>query len=104
MTEKDARYWVEKLGLTAHPEGGHYRQTYRAELTIARAALPAGFGGSRPARRPKTRYGPHPASWLICHQAREHLHGHRGSPGSAQYGLSRTEKPPGQEALAYTLQ
>jgi predicted cupin superfamily sugar epimerase len=49
MTEKDARYWVEKLGLTAHPEGGHYRQTYRAELTIARAALPAGFGGSRPA-------------------------------------------------------
>jgi predicted cupin superfamily sugar epimerase len=49
MTEKNARYWIEKLGLTAHPEGGHFRQTYRAELTIARAALPAGFGGSRAA-------------------------------------------------------
>jgi len=49
MTEETAGYWIEKLGLEPHPEGGYYRQTYRSELTIAREALPAGFGGSRAA-------------------------------------------------------
>jgi predicted cupin superfamily sugar epimerase len=29
---KDAAYWIEKLGLERHPEGGYYRQTYRADL------------------------------------------------------------------------
>jgi predicted cupin superfamily sugar epimerase len=46
MEEEDAKYWIEKLGLIPHPEGGYYRQTYRAELTIDQAALPASFGGS----------------------------------------------------------
>jgi len=49
MSEGNAGYWIEKLGLAPHPEGGYYRQTYRAELTIEEAALPAGFGGSRAA-------------------------------------------------------
>jgi uncharacterized protein len=44
---KDSRYWVEKLQLEPHPEGGHFRQTYRSEVVIAREALPAGFSGTR---------------------------------------------------------
>ena len=47
MSGGDAGYWVKKLGLSPHPEGGYFRQTYRAELTIAREALPAGFTGAR---------------------------------------------------------
>jgi uncharacterized protein len=30
----DAKYWIEKLGLEAHPEGGYFRQTYKSELRI----------------------------------------------------------------------
>lgn len=26
-----ASYWIEKLGLTKHPEGGWYKETYRSE-------------------------------------------------------------------------
>ncbi len=47
--DKNARYWIEKLGLELHPEGGYFRQTYRSEVVIAREALPAGFTGSRAA-------------------------------------------------------
>jgi len=47
MTERDAKWWVEKLGLMPHPEGGYYRQTYRADVVIAREALPEGFAGAR---------------------------------------------------------
>ena len=47
MSGGDAGYWVKKLGLSPHPEGGYFRQTYKAELTIARDALPAGFTGER---------------------------------------------------------
>jgi predicted cupin superfamily sugar epimerase len=42
-----AQYWIDKLGLIAHPEGGYYRETYRASLSIARAALPPQFTGPR---------------------------------------------------------
>ncbi|MFZ1917085.1 MAG: cupin domain-containing protein [Terriglobales bacterium] len=45
---KDAAYWVAKLDLIPHPEGGYYRQTYRSELAIAKEALPAEFTGARP--------------------------------------------------------
>lgn len=31
---RDAKYWIETLGLERHREGGFYRQTYRAELGI----------------------------------------------------------------------
>jgi uncharacterized protein len=47
LTTEDAKYWIDKLRLMPHPEGGYYRQTYRAELVIDRAALPAGFLGNR---------------------------------------------------------
>lgn len=49
VSQQDAKYWIEKLGLEAHPEGGYFRQTYRAEMMIARDALPAGFTGARAA-------------------------------------------------------
>jgi predicted cupin superfamily sugar epimerase len=44
---KDAKYWIDTLGLIAHPEGGYYRETYRSGLSIARAALPPQFTGPR---------------------------------------------------------
>jgi uncharacterized protein len=47
MILKDARYWIDRLQLIPHPEGGYYRQTYRAVLTLEEAALPPEFGGSR---------------------------------------------------------
>lgn len=28
---KDAKYWIEKLQMTAHPEGGFYKETYRSK-------------------------------------------------------------------------
>jgi predicted cupin superfamily sugar epimerase len=42
-----AQYWIDKLNLLPHPEGGYYRETYRAELSVAKQALPAGFNGAR---------------------------------------------------------
>ena len=41
--------WIKNLRLEPHPEGGYYRETYRSDVLLARAALPAGFGGPRPA-------------------------------------------------------
>ncbi|AKM31728.1 hypothetical protein AB870_18855 [Pandoraea faecigallinarum] len=38
---------ITSLGLLPHPEGGHYRETYRASETIAADALPNGFPGPR---------------------------------------------------------
>ena len=32
MEESQINYWVEKLGLERHPEGGYYRETYRSPL------------------------------------------------------------------------
>ncbi len=41
------QYWIDKLELIPHPEGGYYRETYRAELAIAKEALPLQFSGPR---------------------------------------------------------
>jgi hypothetical protein len=49
LTNKNAKYWIEKLRLEAHPEGGYFRQNYRSDVIIAREALPAGFAGARAA-------------------------------------------------------
>lgn len=48
-THRDARYWIEKLQLRRHPEGGYFRETYRAALTFDESALPPPFHGSRSA-------------------------------------------------------
>jgi len=46
---KDAAYWIRKLDLKPHPEGGYYRQTYRAALVLPQDILPPNFAGPRPA-------------------------------------------------------
>ena len=42
-----ARYWIDHLHLNRHPEGGWFRETYRAAETIPADALPARFEGPR---------------------------------------------------------
>ncbi len=44
---KAAQYWINRLNLIPHPEGGYYRETYRSELSIPRDALPPQFAGPR---------------------------------------------------------
>lgn len=44
---KNHQYWVEKLNLQPHPEGGFFKEVYRSEGEIQAAALPNEFGGSR---------------------------------------------------------
>ncbi len=36
----NAEDWIAHLALEPHPEGGHYRQTYRAPLILPQSALP----------------------------------------------------------------
>ena len=44
---KSANYWIDKLELLPHPEGGFYKETYRAGETVPHAGLPKRFGGAR---------------------------------------------------------
>lgn len=44
---KSARHWIRSLQLMAHPEGGFYREVYRADEGVDRKALPARYSGSR---------------------------------------------------------
>jgi uncharacterized protein len=46
---RDADYWIGRLGLSPHPEGGFYRVTYTADLTLDKSALPSRFQGDRAA-------------------------------------------------------
>ncbi len=46
---KDVASWIQKLRLEPHPEGGYYRQTYRADLVLPKEALPGQFNGPRAA-------------------------------------------------------
>lgn len=43
----DAKYWIEKLGLQAHPEGGFFKETYRSAESISSKSLPERFQGDR---------------------------------------------------------
>jgi predicted cupin superfamily sugar epimerase len=43
-----AASWIAHLGLAPHPEGGHFRETYRAAEGTDGAHLPARYGGARP--------------------------------------------------------
>lgn len=45
--EHTAYYWIEKLGLEAHPEGGYYREMYRSQTVIKKDELPDRFSGDR---------------------------------------------------------
>jgi uncharacterized protein len=42
-----AEAWIARLALIPHPEGGWYRETYRAAERVDGAALPRRFGGAR---------------------------------------------------------
>jgi predicted cupin superfamily sugar epimerase len=42
-----AKYWIEKLNLEKHPEGGWFKEIYRSEEVIPKEALPEYFSGSR---------------------------------------------------------
>ncbi|HXB92174.1 MAG TPA: cupin domain-containing protein, partial [Puia sp.] len=42
-----ASYWINKLQLEKHVEGGAFRETYRSPLTIPRRSLPLFFQGDR---------------------------------------------------------
>lgn len=50
MAPKDARELIERLGLVPHPEGGHYRETFRSGLGVRlgeRASAAAAHAESR---------------------------------------------------------
>jgi predicted cupin superfamily sugar epimerase len=42
-----AQAWIDALALTPHPEGGWFRETYRAAESLAHDHLPLRFGGPR---------------------------------------------------------
>jgi predicted cupin superfamily sugar epimerase len=46
---RNAEYWIRHLALEPHPEGGYYRQTYRAELLLPKQVLPVQFKAARAA-------------------------------------------------------
>lgn len=43
----DAQQWIRALELKPHPEGGWFREIYRAADTIPRSSLPVRFAGDR---------------------------------------------------------
>ena len=45
--DRNAEYWIRTLQLAVHPEGGHYRETYRSAETVSASALPERFSGDR---------------------------------------------------------
>ncbi|PIY13002.1 MAG: hypothetical protein COZ18_00870 [Flexibacter sp. CG_4_10_14_3_um_filter_32_15] len=46
MSHHNQDYWIEKLNLASHPEGGFFAETYRAEGIIPKETLPQSFSGS----------------------------------------------------------
>ena len=44
---KDATYWIEKLDLQRHSEGGYFKETYRSNEIISKETLPTRFAGDR---------------------------------------------------------
>jgi len=47
-TEKNADYFIEKLCLKEHPEGGYFRETYCSDIVIKKDVLPDRYTGDRP--------------------------------------------------------
>lgn len=42
-----AQYYLQKLNLTAHVEGGAFKEIYRSPLVISKNSLPEDFNGNR---------------------------------------------------------
>jgi len=47
MMEKSASYWIEKLSLQAHPEGGYFNETYRSKEKVNKSDLPDRYQSDR---------------------------------------------------------
>ena len=45
--DRNADYWISRLNLKAHPEGGYFREIYRSEETVPAEVLPERFSGPR---------------------------------------------------------
>jgi predicted cupin superfamily sugar epimerase len=43
----NAKDWIDALSLIPHPEGGHYKEIYRAEGIISQPNLPMRYNGGR---------------------------------------------------------
>ncbi len=44
---ESAKYWIEKLQLQKHPEGGWFKETYRSEEIVPKQFLSKSFSGDR---------------------------------------------------------
>jgi len=44
---KTADYWIKTLQLTAHPEGGYFKEVYRSKEIIPASGLPARYQSER---------------------------------------------------------
>lgn len=44
---KNAQYWIDKLGLIEHPEGGFFVETYRSQEIISVGELPERYNSKR---------------------------------------------------------
>lgn len=47
VSKPSAAYWIKRLRLCPHPEGGYYRETYRSPEIIAKSHLPKRYNGKR---------------------------------------------------------
>lgn len=47
IMQYEAQFWIERLGLERHPEGGFFRETYRSEGMIPESALHGNRKGPR---------------------------------------------------------
>ncbi|MCB0723038.1 MAG: cupin domain-containing protein [Ignavibacteriae bacterium] len=44
---KNPEYWIDKLQMKPHPEGGYFKEVYRSEESYSGEHLPERFGGDR---------------------------------------------------------
>ena len=47
LTSAGAEWWVSTLGLSPHPEGGFYTETYRSPVVVDGDSLPEQYSGPR---------------------------------------------------------
>lgn len=47
MAVLNSQYYISKLGLLPHPEGGYYKEFYRAEEIFLKNQLPTRYSGKR---------------------------------------------------------
>ncbi len=45
--KRNANYWITKLSLLPHPEGGYFKEVYRSKEKYTGTALPERFSGDR---------------------------------------------------------